>query len=121
MLCTDLNATLHNCPLPENHVKVRVDLAIEGDAPLPVPLEYADIFTVEQAVGTFVAWPLLLVKTVHVSVMLFLLINMIDYIMSIIHLISVMIFTITNQLMYCNEKFIGTQEIQSQSQEHRQI
>ncbi len=42
----DLSAKLHNAPLPVGHCKVRVDFATEGDAPLPVPLERADIMTV---------------------------------------------------------------------------
>ena len=54
---------LHNLPLPPNHVKVRVDVAFEGDAPLPVPQEAADVMTVEQAIGTYVAWPNHLVVT----------------------------------------------------------
>lgn len=53
----NLSATLHNRPLPLNHVKVRVDFAYDENAPLPVPLEDADIITVGQAIGTFVAWP----------------------------------------------------------------
>ena len=59
IVCMNLSATLHNRPLPLNHAKVRVDVAIEGDAPLPVPLEDADVMTVEQAIGTYVAWPIL--------------------------------------------------------------
>ena len=53
--------TLHNCPLPSDYVKVRVDFASEEDALLPVPIEDAEIMTVGQALGTYVAWPSILV------------------------------------------------------------
>lgn len=57
LICNQLSATLHNQAMPENHLRVRVDYSIEGSAPLPVPIANADIFTVDQALSTFVAWP----------------------------------------------------------------
>lgn len=48
---------MHNLPMLHNHLRVRVDYSIEGSAPLPVPIVNADIFTVGQALSTFVAWP----------------------------------------------------------------
>lgn len=53
----NLSAMLHNRPLPLNHMKVRVDFAYDVNAPLPIPLEDAEIRTVGEAIGTFVAWP----------------------------------------------------------------
>lgn len=61
MLCNQLSATIHNLPMLENHLRVRVDYSIEGSAPLPVPIVNADIFTVDEALSTFVAWPAQLV------------------------------------------------------------
>lgn len=57
--------TLHSCPLPSDHVKVSVEFAIEGEEKsyIPVPIEGGNIFTIEDAVGTFVAWPKRLVST----------------------------------------------------------
>ncbi|XP_057446635.1 uncharacterized protein LOC130738591 [Lotus japonicus] len=54
--------TLHNRPLPLNHVRVSVDVIFEGSAPLPVPNEDAELFSVENAVGTCVAWPINLIQ-----------------------------------------------------------
>ena len=53
--------TLHNRPLPFDHVKVMVDFTSEEDALLPVPIEDAEIMIVGQALGTYVAWPSMLV------------------------------------------------------------
>ena len=54
--------TLHNCPMPLDHVKVSVDKVLVGDAPLPVPIENVNILIVYDAVGAFVAWPKSLVS-----------------------------------------------------------
>ena len=51
------NALIHHRPIPTNHMKVQVDKACEPRALLPVPDEYASIYTVGEAVGAFVAWP----------------------------------------------------------------
>ncbi|KAK7243876.1 hypothetical protein RIF29_38689 [Crotalaria pallida] len=47
---------LHNSPLPENHVKVTIDVPLIGNAPLPIPID-DDISKINNATGTFVAWP----------------------------------------------------------------
>jgi hypothetical protein len=55
---------LHNKKLPPGYVKVRIDVAVEREALLPIPVEEGDVLTVGEAIGTFVAWQLNLVKLV---------------------------------------------------------
>lgn len=56
IVCNQRYALLHNLHIPENHVKVRIDFAIVGAAPLHVQLNRANITTVEDAIGTYVMW-----------------------------------------------------------------
>lgn len=53
---------IHGVPLGENHVRVTVIRAIEGDAFVPIPVR-DEILTVDDAVGSCVAWPKDLVVT----------------------------------------------------------
>ncbi|KAF1879819.1 hypothetical protein Lal_00037322 [Lupinus albus] len=48
------DAMLHNARIPPNHVKVAIDIEIEDDALLPIPLD-EDIITSGRSIGTFVA------------------------------------------------------------------
>ncbi|KAF1892784.1 hypothetical protein Lal_00046729 [Lupinus albus] len=48
-----LNVMLHNARIPPNHVKVTIDIAIEDDILLSIPLD-EDIITLEGAIGTYV-------------------------------------------------------------------
>lgn len=54
-------ATLHNKPLPLNHIKVLMEIAVEPNANLPVPDDYEGNTKVGQAIGTFLAWPINLI------------------------------------------------------------
>lgn len=56
------NQLLHGVPLGENNVCVSVIRAIEGDALVPIPVR-DEILTVDDAVGSCVAWPKDLVVT----------------------------------------------------------
>ena len=53
--------TLHNRPIPPNHAKVSIDMALESDALLHVPNEVADISVVSDDLGTPIAWPVELI------------------------------------------------------------
>nr|XP_011468170.1 PREDICTED: uncharacterized protein LOC101300845 [Fragaria vesca subsp. vesca] len=53
---------IHGVPLGENHMRVTVIRAIEGDAFVPIPVR-DEILTVDDAVGSCVAWPKDLVVT----------------------------------------------------------
>ena len=55
---------LDNKKLPPGYVKVRIEVAVERKALLPIPIEEGDVLTVGEAIGTFVAWQLNLVKLV---------------------------------------------------------
>ena len=57
-----LGDTIHNCPLPNGCVKVGIDVVIEGETELPMPNEYDDLITINDAIGTTVAWPINLIK-----------------------------------------------------------
>jgi len=56
--------TLHGRSLPNGHVKVSVDIAIEPNVSLLIPNVDDDIMTIGQAIGTFVAWPINLLQVV---------------------------------------------------------
>ncbi|KAL6225981.1 hypothetical protein ACLB2K_004829 [Fragaria x ananassa] len=56
------NQLLHGVPLGENNMRVSVIRAIEGDALVPIPVR-DEILTVDDAVGSCVAWPKDLVVT----------------------------------------------------------
>jgi hypothetical protein len=45
-------------------MKVGVDIVLETDCPLPVPIEEEDMYNIEDALGTCVAWPRNLIKIV---------------------------------------------------------
>ena len=66
--CPQLGPLMHNLPIHPDHVRVKVVCAIVGDAPLPVPLPNMDLEIVQDAVGTYVAWPKNLIV---VSVLIF--------------------------------------------------
>ncbi|KAF1862510.1 hypothetical protein Lal_00014479 [Lupinus albus] len=48
------DAIIHHSQIPSNHLKVSIDISIEDDALLPIPVE-EDIITVALALATFVA------------------------------------------------------------------
>ncbi|KAF1884271.1 hypothetical protein Lal_00042923 [Lupinus albus] len=50
------DAMIHNAQIPSNHLRVSIDISIEDDALLPIPVD-EDTITVRGALGTFVAWP----------------------------------------------------------------
>ncbi|KAF1881729.1 hypothetical protein Lal_00032200 [Lupinus albus] len=50
------DAIIHHAQIPSNHLKVSIDISIEDDALLPIPVD-EDIITVGLALATFVAWP----------------------------------------------------------------
>ncbi|BAT95929.1 hypothetical protein VIGAN_08277400 [Vigna angularis var. angularis] len=50
--------TLHGRSLPKGHVKVSIDIALEPNVSLPIPIDDDDMMTIGQAIGTFVAWPM---------------------------------------------------------------
>ncbi|XP_074362226.1 uncharacterized protein LOC141702446 [Apium graveolens] len=51
----DMASTIHGVPLKPKHARVSVDEIIQGDAQVPVPIA-GEIETVEQAVGSLLAW-----------------------------------------------------------------
>ncbi|KAJ1384989.1 Ulp1 protease family, C-terminal catalytic domain [Sesbania bispinosa] len=53
-----LGDTLHNRPLPPEHVRVGVEIVLDGNAPLPVPNEDAGLLLLDDALGAHVAWPI---------------------------------------------------------------
>ncbi|KAF5958330.1 hypothetical protein HYC85_005555 [Camellia sinensis] len=50
------NEAIHTVPLGESNVRVSVEVVIQKDAPLPIPIP-DEMFIVGEAVGFFVAWP----------------------------------------------------------------
>ena len=48
--------TIHGVRLEEENARVSITQVIQGDAKIPFPIG-DEIMTVEQAVGTFIAWP----------------------------------------------------------------
>ncbi|CAL9000705.1 unnamed protein product [Prunus brigantina] len=52
----EANKLLHNVPLGEGNVRVSVNYALNGASPLPIPVKGV-LNTVEEAVGSQVAWP----------------------------------------------------------------
>lgn len=51
-----INGPIHGVPLGDGNVRVSIDKSIKGEALLPIP-NGVDMVTLEQAVGTHVAWP----------------------------------------------------------------
>ncbi|CAL5343691.1 unnamed protein product [Camellia sinensis] len=62
------NEAIHTVPLGESNVRVSVEVVIQKDAPLPIPIP-DEMFIVGEAVGFFVAWPknLVLVGDEHIK------------------------------------------------------
>ncbi|KAF1877063.1 hypothetical protein Lal_00033616 [Lupinus albus] len=60
-----LDSMLHNARIPPNHVKVAINIAIENDALLPIPLN-EDIITLGGIISTYVAWTVHLVDLVPI-------------------------------------------------------
>ncbi|KAF1865993.1 hypothetical protein Lal_00041691 [Lupinus albus] len=58
---------IHNAQIPSDHLKVSIDISIEDDALLPIPVD-EDSITVRAAAGTFVAWPEHLIDAVPIMV-----------------------------------------------------
>ena len=58
-VCNNEESTLYNVPIPPNHARVKVEFVVVGDALLPVPVDTAEmsLLTVNDALGTLVAWP----------------------------------------------------------------
>ena len=52
-----LGDSLHHRPLPDEHMKVSVDVALDLDVLLPVPNIVAETTLLRDSVGSFVAWP----------------------------------------------------------------
>ncbi|KAF1860447.1 hypothetical protein Lal_00037792 [Lupinus albus] len=63
------DAMIHNAQIPSNHLKVSIDISIEDDALLPIPVD-EDIITVRLALGSFVAWPKHLIDVVPIMGMM---------------------------------------------------
>ncbi|KAF1864900.1 hypothetical protein Lal_00031865 [Lupinus albus] len=57
------DAMIHHAQIPSNHLKVSIDISIEDDALLPIPVD-EDIITVGLALATFVTWPKHLIDVV---------------------------------------------------------
>jgi hypothetical protein len=54
--------SIHNNPVPPDHVKVCIDSVIEGLAYVRVPCPVDDAEHVGQLIGTYLAWPSHLVE-----------------------------------------------------------
>ena len=57
----------HSLPIPADHISVSINTALrpyEG-LPLPVPKEDAEMFTIQQAKGSFVLWPRAWAKVIN--------------------------------------------------------
>ena len=52
-----LGEVLHLKPLPAGFLKVSIEIAIERDAPLPLPDDISDATLVGEVMGSYVAWP----------------------------------------------------------------
>ncbi|KAF1862522.1 hypothetical protein Lal_00024423 [Lupinus albus] len=59
------DAIIHHAQIPSNHLKFSIDISIEDDALLPIPVN-EDIITVGLALATFVAWPKHLIDVVPI-------------------------------------------------------
>jgi hypothetical protein len=55
---------VHGIKLPPGYVKVAIDVSVISDAPLPISIEYGEVSTVGQAIGTIVPWPFKLVELI---------------------------------------------------------
>ncbi|KAF1865965.1 hypothetical protein Lal_00041663 [Lupinus albus] len=59
------DAMIHHAQIPSNHLKVSIDISIENDSLLPIPVD-EDIITIGLALATFVAWPKHLIDVVPI-------------------------------------------------------
>ncbi|KAK7281757.1 hypothetical protein RIF29_10012 [Crotalaria pallida] len=48
---------LHGKELPQHHLRVSINFPIDENAPLPIENEMDNLFTMEDVVKAFVAWP----------------------------------------------------------------
>ncbi|KAF1874335.1 hypothetical protein Lal_00013778 [Lupinus albus] len=67
MVYNTQDAMIHHAQIPSNHLKVSIDISIEDDALLPIPVD-EHIITVGLALATFVPWPKHLIDVVPVMV-----------------------------------------------------
>lgn len=67
--------------LPPGYIKVKIMVAIEPNAPLPVSIDDDDCFVVRDAIGAIVAWPVNLVEMGVVEC------QKVNYLLYIIHII----------------------------------
>ncbi|KAL1815159.1 hypothetical protein ACET3Z_017733 [Daucus carota] len=61
-----VSTVLHGKPIGEDNARVSITHVIQGAAHIPFPIE-DEITTVEQAVGTFIAWPRNLLREVNAA------------------------------------------------------
>lgn len=61
------NQILHGVPVAKENARVSITRVIQGSAAIPFPIQ-DEITTVEQAVGTYIAWPRELILEVKTSV-----------------------------------------------------
>ncbi|KAF1859003.1 hypothetical protein Lal_00000826 [Lupinus albus] len=59
------DAIIHHAQIPLNHLKISIDISVEDDALLPIPVD-EDIITIGLALATFVAWPKHLIDVVPI-------------------------------------------------------
>ncbi|KAF1883233.1 hypothetical protein Lal_00030337 [Lupinus albus] len=59
------DAMIHHAQIPSNHLKVSIDISIEDDALLPIPID-EDFIIAGLALATFVAWPKHLIDVVPI-------------------------------------------------------
>jgi len=67
--CYEGVTMLHNVPLPSNFIKVTVEKVLYDDVVVPMPT--SEVTIVEEALHTFVAWPIHLVKPIDSTVYLY--------------------------------------------------
>ncbi|KAE9588819.1 hypothetical protein Lalb_Chr22g0359551 [Lupinus albus] len=67
MVYNTQEAIIHHAQIPSNHLKVSIDISIEDDALLPIPID-EDILTIGLALATFVAWPKHLIDVVPITI-----------------------------------------------------
>ena len=52
-----LGDLIHHRPLPDGHLKVSVDIALDLDALISIPNIVSETTLLRDAIGSFVAWP----------------------------------------------------------------
>ena len=53
-----LGDSLHHRPLPDGHMKVSVDVALDLDTLLPIPDNVSETTLMRDEIGSFVTWTL---------------------------------------------------------------